>query len=548
MDFRNMDKAAELIRDYESLSSDRGILEGHWQEIAERMYPAYSKNFQNKGHYNVQGQKKTEQMFDSTAAIALGRFASIVDSLLTPRNSLWHKMMASDPTLAKNRDVKLWFEEVTRLLFRYRYAPKANFASQNQQNYESLGAFGSGCVFVDSLPEGGTRYRAIHLGEIYFRENHQGIVDSAYRYFPMTARQAYQKWGNKIPAAIMNKLKSNPEAKSLYLHSVQPKSDYDPERLDHKGMPLESCYVSIEGKTLIDEGGYNVFPYAISRYKQGPGETYGRSPAMDALPAIKTLNEEKKTVLKQGHRAVDPVLLAHDDGIVDTFSMKPGALNAGGVTADGRPLVMTLPVGNIAIGKDLMDDERAVINDAFLVTLFQVLTETPAMTATEVLERTREKGILLAPTLGRQQSEYLGPMIEIETDTLARQGLLPPMPQILKEAQGHYEVVYDSPLSRAARAEEASGAMRTVETAIEVFNVTQDRSVLDVFDFDTMLPEIAEINGMPERWKNDPAKIAAIREQRAAAQQQQAEVEAAPGAAAMMNAATKSQMAPKQAM
>lgn len=543
-----MDKAAELIKDYESLSSDRGMLEGHWQEIAERMYPAYSRTFQNKGHYSSQGQKKTEQMYDSTAAIALGRFGSIVDSLLTPRNSLWHKMMASDPNLAKNREVKLWFEEVTRLLFRFRYAPKANFASQNQQNYESLGAFGTGCVFVDQLAEGGTRYKAIHLGEIYFRENHQGIVDSAYRYFPMTARQAYQKWGDKIPQAIKSKLNSNPDAKSLYLHAVQPKADYDPERLDYRGMPIESCYVSIEGKTLIDEGGYNVFPYAISRYKQGPGETYGRSPAMDALPAIKTLNEEKKTVLKQGHRAVDPVLLAHDDGIVDTFSLKPGAINAGGMTADGRPLVGTLPVGNIAIGKELMDDERAVINDAFLVTLFQVLTETPTMTATEVLERTREKGILLAPTLGRQQSEYLGPMIEIETDILSRQGLLPPMPQILKEAQGNYDVVYDSPLSRAARAEEAAGAMRTVETAIEVFNVTQDRSVLDVFDFDTMLPEIAEINGMPERWKNDPDKIAALREQRAAAQQQQAEVEAAPGAAAMMNAATKSQAAPKQAM
>ena len=36
-----------------------------------------------------------------------------------------------------------------------------------------------------------------------------------------------------------------------------------------------------------------------------------------------------------------------------------------------------------------------VINDAFLVTLFQILTETPEMTATEVIERTREKGALL---------------------------------------------------------------------------------------------------------------------------------------------------------
>lgn len=542
-DYNKMDKAMEIIKDVDRLSGNRGILEGHWQEIAERMIPAYSKSFQQKGNYQNQGQKNTEMIYDSTAVVALGRFSAIVDSLLTPRNSLWHKLTASDPKLAKSREVKLWFEEVTRLLFKYRYAPKANFASQNQQNFDSLGAFGTGAVFVDGLATGGLRYRAIHIGEIYFRENHQGIIDTAYRYFPMTAKEAYDQFKEKTPKQILERLQTNPDHKFFFIHSVMRRDNYDPERLDYRGMPYESCYVSVEFKEVIDEGGFNVFPYAISRYKQAAGEVYGRSPAMDALPATKTLNEEKKTVLKQGHRAVDPVLLTHDDGIIDSFSMKPGAMNAGGMTADGRPLVGTLPVGNIAIGKELMDDERAVINDAFLVTLFQVLTETPTMTATEVLERTREKGILLNPTLGRQQSEYLGPMIEIEVDTLSRQGLLPPMPQLLKDAKGNYDVVYDSPLSRAAKAEEAAGAIRTVETAIEIFNVTQDASLLDPFDFDVMIPEIAEINGMPERWKRDPDAIAQLREQRSQAQSQQANVEAAPGAAAMMNAATKAQTA-----
>jgi hypothetical protein len=50
------------------------------------------------------------------------------------------------------------------------------------------------------------------------------------------------------------------------------------------------------------------------------------------------------------------------------------------------------------------------------------------MTATEVLERTREKGALLAPTTGRQQSKALGPMIEGELEILARAGALPELP------------------------------------------------------------------------------------------------------------------------
>ena len=78
------------------------------------------------------------------------------------------------------------------------------------------------------------------------------------------------------------------------------------------------------------------------------------------------------------------------------------------------------------------------------------------MTATEVIERTTEKGILLAPTVGRQQSEYLGPLIERELDLLAQMRLLDPMPPQLRErAPRIYETVYTSPLSRAARAQEA---------------------------------------------------------------------------------------------
>ncbi len=528
-------KAQELLQEYQHLAGNRGTWESHWQEIAERVLPAYSNSFYSQP--GSQGDKRTDKVFDSTAAIALNRFTAIVDSLLTPRNSQWHKIIASDPYLQKDRRVRLYFEEVSRLLFKYRYAPLANFASQNQQNYKGLGAFGTGCMFVDELTSGrGLRYRAIHLGEIYFRENHQGLIDAAYRYFPMTARQAYQRWGDRLPEAIKSRMNQNPDTTYMFLHVVKPRENRDVERLDFMGMAFESHYVSAEGPTHLEEEGYNSFPYAISRYEQAPGETYGRSPAMDVLPAVKTLNEEKKTVLKQGHRAVDPVLLTHDDGVVDTFSLRPGAINSGGVSADGRPLIHTLPVGNINIGKDLMDDERAVINDAFLVTIFQILTETPAMTATEVLERTREKGILLAPTLGRQQSEYLGPLIERETDILSRQGLLPPMPEALKEAAGEYSVQYDSPLSRAAKAEEAAGLMRTVETALNISQASGNPEPLDHFEWDEIIPEIAQIQGTPERWMRSLEKVKEIREGRAQAAQEQQQINAAPAAAAMMKA------------
>lgn len=527
-----------LIKEQERLARDRSTFESHWEEIAQRVFPAYSGAFTSSGFLQTPGTKRNQEVYDSTPVIALQRFAAVSESLLTPRNDRWHGLIPAAPELKKDRQVRLWLDNATDALFRYRYAPKANFASQTHQNYMALGAFGSGTMFIDELAdEPGLRYKHVHLGEIYFVENHQGIVDKAIRKFPWTARQARQKWGeDKLPDEIKNKLTKNPEEIFYFLHCVKPREDVDSKRKDYGGMPYASYYVSLTGKKLMSESGFRSFPFAISRHVQVPGEIYGRGPAMDVLPAIKTLNEQNKVVLKQGHRAVDPIYLLHDDGVLDTFSALPGSMVAGGMSVEGRPLVGTLPVGNVQLGKELMDDQRAIIRDAFFVTLFQILTDSPEMTATEVLERVREKGILLAPTMARQQSEFLGPLIDRELDLLVRQGLLPPMPPALAEAKGEYAVRYDSPLARMQKAGELAGTQRVLQFTAEIFAVTQDPSLFDPFDFDSIQRDMAEGQGMPAKHLVADKVI----EQRRAARQQQTEAqqatEAAPAIAGLVKA------------
>lgn len=528
------DRAADILKRVEKARGDRATWESHWTEIAEYVVPAYSDMFLSRGIITP-GQKKTEKVFDSTAQAALTRFRSVMESILTPRQQTWHRLKAVDPYLMKDRDTQLWFEQANDLLFRYRYAPNANYASQQSEIYSSLGAFGTGCLFVDKLDNGkGLRYRAIFLGEVFFIENHQGIIDTVYRCFNMTARQVFQKWGDKTPKDIKDKLETKPDDEHEIVHCVYPRSDRQTQRIDYAGMAYESIYLCKDSKEILSEGGYDTMPYIVSRYVTLPGENYGRSPAMDVLPAIKTLNEEKKTILKQGHRIVDPVLLAYDDGVLDSFSLKPGAINYGGVSAEGRQLVHALPSGNLAIAKDMMDEERAVINDAFLITLFQILVETPQMTATEVLERAREKSALLAPIMGRQQSEALGPMIEREIDVLMAQRLLPPMTDAMREAGGDYKVEYESPLSRMQKAEASAGGLRMFQYAGEIAATTQDPSSLDWFNVDEMMPALADAQAMPASWIRSKKQVEEIRAGRQQQQATQQLIDAAPAMASMM--------------
>lgn len=529
--------ANELIRDYEYLAGLRSNWNNHWREIAERYWPMHKNLFQDALTLQAQGDKRNQEILDSTPVLALARFGAILDSLLTPRNAFWHNLKPSDRTLMKNKSVMDWFSRVNTIMFEHRYAPTANFAAQNQLQYKSLGAYGTGALFIDQLAgQKAFRYRNSHLSEIYLQENHQGIIERVCRRFVMTARQAVQQFGKACPDVISKKVETAPETQFYFLHWVTPRKDRDPERKDFKGMEYASYYISIEGRKMVAEGGYRTFPYAISRYEQAPQEAYGRSPAMDVLPAVKTLNKQKELVLKQGQLAVDPVILVHDDGIMDGASVESGTYIAGAITADGRPLAQPLPAGRVDIGEELMNAERTLINDTFLVTLFQILTETPEMTATEVMERTREKGILMAPTIGRQQSEYLGPMINREIDLLSAMGALPPMPRMLMEAEGEYQVVYDSPISRTQKAEWASGAMRTIETLLNVSAQTQDPSKLFIFNWDVVSRELAEINGTPSPWLNSPETIQIMKQEFAKKQDQQIQIDAAPAVAGMMKA------------
>jgi len=530
------------------LRADRSGFDTQWEEAASLIIPAHRNSFQGRGSDNAfgaQGQKKTELQYDSSVGVAAQRFSSVIESLATPQASVWHRLVPADKMLKRNRAVRLFFDELNEILFSHRYRPMANFVGNSQQTYMGLGTYGNGALYVDKPEDGsrGLRYRNFHLGEVYFVENHAGIVDTFYRSWYMTARQIAQQFdkpGDKLPEAVTEAIKNPQQAEKKFevLHCVYPRNDFDPRRVDPKGLRYASLYIFVQNQEEIRESGYNSFPLPVARYTQVSGEIYGRGPAQWVLPAIKVLNEQKKTVLKQGHRVVDPVLLAHDDGNLGSFSLKPGALNPGGLNKDGKRMVDVLPTGNIAVGDKMMQMEKDVINDAFLITLFQILIDTPQMTATEVLERAREKGMLIAPTAGRLQAEFLGRMIERELDLLFQQGLVPEMPSILRNTEAaEYFVEYDSPMSRMQRSEKAAGFMRALDVAANYAKNTGDLSPLDWLNFDTAMPEILDIQGAPTAWTRSLQDVEALRAGRAQQAQTQQMIEAAPAVAGLMKSA-----------
>jgi hypothetical protein len=555
VDDREREQVQRIVKLFYELTQYKNIYSGQCEETAALIDPD-SRNTFYYGSYKFPGQKNTQYQVDASGALALQQFIAIADSLITPKNRLWHGLEGDDYVM-KDRLTREWFDTARRVLFQFRYRTEANFAGQNYRIWKSLGAYGNGVMYIDELDtrwggRPGLRYKGVPFGECFFAENHQGIVNVMVRWFRFTARQAAEKFGEGwLPGVCMTALKEDLQTPFQFLHCVKPLAidEYDPDRLDHKGMPFSSHYVSIDGMCLVaKEGGYRTFPYATGRYEQMPGETYGRGPAQLVLPGLKTLNAEKSIFLKSGHRASDPVLIGPDDGLID-FDMRSGAFNPGGVNPDGQPLVHTIPSGDIAITEKMMMEERGLIENMFLTPLFKTLMQNPNMTATQVVELINERAMLVAPTLGRQHSEYAGSMVPREMSLLSRMKIdgkpvLPSMPPRLREAMGHYEVTDTSPLALQARSSQSAGALRTLDVAHQIANYSGDPSVYDYFNLQKLIASVGKSNEMPAELEATPEEVAAKQKNRQLQAEKQQQIQALPAQAAWVKAqaqAAKSQ-------
>jgi len=519
----------------EGLTKYRGNWEVFWQEVAERC-------FTDQADFNVtrsKGVNRTQRVYDATATMAVNRSASAIVGLITPKSERWHALTTDDDQLNKSQVVKRYFDDVSRILFATRYAAKAGFETANYQAIRSLMGFGTGQIAVnENQSSNGIIYQALFLGDMYYGVNNFGLIDTAMREFTYTRRQAVQQWGIDALPEKIQKDRGNEEYK--FCHIVHPNDDYDEFsiRSDKRKYAYTYLYKEEMDKP-IESGGYYTFPFSVCREITSPNEIYGRGAAMQILPEIKGLNEMRKTNLKAAHLSVMPPLLAPGAGVggVGTLgagpmsvNFKPGGITRGGVNAQGQQMIHAMNTGvRPDVGQQMIEESRKIINDSFYLNLFQILVETPTMTATEVLARTQEKGILLAPTSARLEQEYLGPCIERELDILSRQNKLPELPGELIEAGGEYTIKYESPLTRAQRSSQLMGIQETVNMAMTAASV--DPSVLDRLDMDEALKQAAEINNTPASIIRSDVEVEEIRKNKQEAEQQQSIMEQAPALA-----------------
>ena len=516
----SQEQVVHLIKRKGKLKAQRGTWESHWQDLTNFVLP-------NEADFNTtrsKGGKRTTMVYDSTGIHANEMLAAGLHGMLTNPASNWFslRIKENEDSFASSSEVKQWLELTSNAILAEIAAPDVAFPSHIHEYYLALCSIGTACMFVgEPTTREGISFRAIHINEIMIAENADGIVDTVFRSFKMTVRQIVQKWGEKSLSPRIKKMyeKKDFDKDVELFHCVYPREEVDKSKKAATMLPVASVYIDEKDKHVLAEGGFNEMPYMVSRWSKTVGEVFGRSPAMTALPDIKMLQEIMKTTIKAAQKIVDPPLLVPDDGVLGPVRTVPGGLNYYRASSGAR-IEPLLTGGNIPISFEMMTDLRDRIRTTFFLDQLQ-FQGAPRMTATEVIERTERTLRLLGPTLGRLQSEFLGPMIERIFGVLSRAGRLPEPPESIAEQE--LKIEYVSPLARAQRQTETQGIMRTLEFVGPIAGM--DPQAAQIIKGADTVRHIAELNGVPPMLiKSDEELMAELKaQQEAQAAQQEAQ-------------------------
>ncbi|EPK5524059.1 TPA: portal protein [Klebsiella pneumoniae] len=516
--------ASRLIRRADTLKANRQVHESVWRECYDYTYPLRGAGFSSEVLDAQSAKSKVAKLLDGTATDSARMLASALMSGMTPANAQWLNL---DSELLPD-DAAAWLSTCATLVWENIHA--ANFDAEGYESNLDVVCAGWFVLYIDEdRDEGGLSFQQWPLAQSYVASTRRdGIVDTIYRCYQLTAAQAVKEFGEKnVSEKIRETARKSPDDKFEFMHCIFPRETYVVNARLAKNLRFASYNIEVSGKRIVRESGYHEFPCCVPRWMKIPGTAYGIGPVYDALPDCKELNETKRMEKAAQDLAIAGMWIAEDDGVLNPRTVKVGPRRI--IVANSTDSMKPLLTGadfNVAFSAE--DRLQASIRKIMMADQLQP-QDGPAMTATEVHVRVALIRQLLGPVYGRFQAEYLQPLVERCFGLAFRAGAFPPAPESLQNA--NFNVRYISPLARAQQLENVTAIERLGANVANLAQVAPE--VTDLIDADEATRVIADALGVPAKVIRTSDAVDQLRQQRQQAQQQQA------GQALMMQAGSE---------
>ena len=515
-------RADELIQSYEQELGRRRNFESYWQTLHDYFY---IESADVNKTYSVGNELDSGMLWDSTTLECSDVFASGFMNYLTPPTSKWARLRHRDPKLASNEAVGSFLEDVMAEV--NSALNRSNFYDQMFPAYKSSGVYGTALIFEEEDVEDDIRFTNMPLKQVVIVEDARGRICKYFIEFEYTADQAAGRWGlENLPTDLKEEIKEGKGSskKHKFLLYIADRYAREIQKDDKKNLPIEASWIYVEGRTIIEESGYNEFPAFCHRFDKRPFISWGFSPAMKALPFARLLNTMAKTNLRTMMKATDPPIAVPHNAFLAPFNMNPRAINSykKDIMQDGKDIFAFGNFGDPQVGLSAVEYYSGKVKTLMYQDVFLAFSNiTKDMNNPEIMERINEKMTMLGPAVGRYLDEVISNVIKRTIGILHRRGRLPEPPREILENPS-YEIDFVGVLAQAQRRTELNTLVTGLTMISQMAQYTPE--VLDNINPDKVTQEVWAITGAPIKVLRDDGEVKEIREGRAQASMQQQEM------------------------
>ena len=516
-----------LSRRYDSLLRRRAPWDSAWQSLADHFLPTRCR-LTPQADAAEEGPMLNRGLVDATGILAMRTLAAGLQGGLTSPARPWFRLSLDDTELARSRAGQAWLDEVaTRMRSVFQ---RSNFYNAMHTLYGELGTFGTAFVFELADPQHGFRFVPLCAGEYALDCDATRKVDTVFRRSAMTLRQIVQAFGPAaLPETLREAARRNPDDRRNVIQAVYRRENALQGQHDPMRMPVASVHW-LEGRDgnrhALKVSGFRSFPGFGPRWDVAGNDVYGRSPAMDALPDCRMLQQMGVTTLKAIHKAVDPPMSVAAGLRSVGLDLTPGGVNyvdsaPGQSPQAATPLLQINP--DLGTARKAMESVQDQIRKGLYNDLFKLILEgRSGVTASEIAAREEEKLILVGPVLERLHDELFIPLMDRTFECMRDLDMLPPCPPELAGRRLRVEFV-----SLLAQAQKLVG----INAADQYLALTLKASAawpeaLDTLNVDHLLDNYAESLGLPVNLTRSSEERQQLRAARAEAAQAQALTEA----------------------
>lgn len=509
---KDEEKVSEIKNRFKYLETQRSYWDnGIWKDLDDYVFPV-SLDLQRN---NQQGKVEVNKMYDGTAISAINLAADGTHGYMINPSTLWLNVRLPKKAKAveNNPEVREWIQDGIQDGL-YSTFQNSNFYSEMRTFMKDVFSVGHSLIYIEEDETTGKLvFSCIPTKEGYIAENKYGEIDTCFRKIRKSARAMAQDFPfEKFSQPIQHALKNNPYQEFDFIHAVFPRDDFDSRKITATNKRYASIWCEVTSNKLLRESGYSLFPYPSWRYAKSTNSVYAYSPAVFALPEIKSLNAISKDLLGAAQLSVRPAMNIPIE-MKGKVRLTPFGMNYYGSDYN-RKISPINQGGQFPFAIDREEKKREIIEKHFHTELFLMFQRAERqMTATEVMERMGEKASVLSASIG-DLTTALDKIIDYVFYLETKAGRIPPPPDILMEYGGtDLDIVYMGPLAQAQRRLFETQGIRTgLELAIPLLSIFPE--TVDLINADETLRQLLISNGFPQTALNSPDKIVQIRQQK----------------------------------